>query len=208
MNSTGKSPGFTLRKNGGVVISTGRRRAATVSAVCTSSAAPSMLRLRSNWTVIVVMPSAEVEVSALMPAMVESWRSIGEATEAAIVSGLAPGSVAVMEMVGKSTAGSAETGQQPVREGPEDDQRRRDQRRHHGAADTGFGNAHSIVSPFVSYRLSCAARIATRAPFVSCRCPFTTTASPSSTPLSSTVTSPSVRATLTGCNSATSFLMT
>ena len=44
-----------------------------------------------------------------MPAMVESWRSIGEATEAAIVSGLAPGSVAVIEMVGKSTAGSADT---------------------------------------------------------------------------------------------------
>src|SRR3954451_23573465 len=68
-----------------------------------------MLRLRSNWTVIVVAPSADVEVSALMPAMVESWRSIGEATEAAIVSGLAPGSVAVIEMVGKSTAGSAAT---------------------------------------------------------------------------------------------------
>ena len=80
-----------------------------MNAVCTSSAAPSMLRLRSNWTVIVVMPSADVEVSALMPAMVESWRSIGEATEAAIVSGLAPGSVAVIAMVGKSTAGSAET---------------------------------------------------------------------------------------------------
>src|SRR6187431_2621176 len=109
MNRTGKSPGFTLRKNGGVVISTGKRRAATVSAVCTSSAAPSILRLRSNWTVIVVMPSAEVEVSALMPAMVDSWRSIGAATDAAIVSGLAPGSVAVIEIVGKSTAGRADT---------------------------------------------------------------------------------------------------
>ncbi len=109
MNSTGKSPGLTLRKNGGVVISAGRRRAATVSAVCTSSAAPSMLRLRSNCTVMVVMPSADVEVSALMPAMVDSCRSIGEATEAAMVSGLAPGKVAVMAMVGKSTAGRAET---------------------------------------------------------------------------------------------------
>src|SRR3954451_9340226 len=68
-----------------------------------------MLRLRSNWTVIVVAPSADVEVSALMPAMVESCRSIGAATDAAIVSGLAPGSVAVIAMVGKSTAGSAET---------------------------------------------------------------------------------------------------
>ena len=48
MNRIGKSPGLTLRKNGGVVISTGSRRCATVSAVCTSSAAPSMARLRSN----------------------------------------------------------------------------------------------------------------------------------------------------------------
>src|SRR3954466_16041709 len=109
MNRTGESPGLTLRKNGGVVISTGSRRAATVNAVCTSSEAPSMLRLRSNWTVMVVMPSDDVEVRALMPAIVESWRSIGEATEAAIVSGLAPGNVAVIAIVGKSTAGSADT---------------------------------------------------------------------------------------------------
>ena len=51
--------------------------------------------------VIVVLPSDDVEVSELMPAMVESCRSIGEATEAAMVSGLAPGSVAVIWMVGK-----------------------------------------------------------------------------------------------------------
>jgi len=38
------------------------------------------------------------------------WRSIGEATEAAMVSGLAPGKVAVIWMVGKSTAGNAATG--------------------------------------------------------------------------------------------------
>ena len=87
----GKSPGLTLRKLGGVVISTGSLRAATVSAVCTSSAAPSMLRLRSNWIVIEVIPSDEEEVSEEMPAMVESWRSIGAATDAAIVSALAPG---------------------------------------------------------------------------------------------------------------------
>ncbi len=105
----GKSPGFTLRKLGGIVISTGSFRAATVSAVCTSSAAPSMLRLRSNWIVIDVMPSEEEEVSEVMPAMVESWRSIGAATDAAMVSALAPGSCPWMLMVGKSTAGSAAT---------------------------------------------------------------------------------------------------
>ena len=109
MNRTGKSPGLTLRKLGGVVISTGSRRAATVSAVCTSSAAPSMLRLRSNWMVIGVWPSVDGEVIDVMPAMVENCRSIGPATEAAMVSGLAPGSCAVTWMVGKSTRGSAAT---------------------------------------------------------------------------------------------------
>ena len=53
--------------------------------------------------------AALLALFALMPAMVESWRSIGAATDAAIVSGLAPGSVAVIEMVGKSTAGRADT---------------------------------------------------------------------------------------------------
>ena len=46
----------------------------------------------------------------MMPEMVDSWRSIGPATDAAMVSGLAPGKVAVIWMVGKSTAGSAATG--------------------------------------------------------------------------------------------------
>ncbi len=110
MYSTGKSPGLTLRKNGGVVISTGNRRCAVASAVCTSSEAPSMLRPRSNWTVICVVPSDDDDVIDEMPEIVDSCRSIGEATEAAIVSGLAPGSVAVIWMVGKSTAGSAATG--------------------------------------------------------------------------------------------------
>ena len=57
-----------------------------------------------------MVPSDDDEVIEEMPAMVESWRSIGEATDAAMVSGLAPGRVAVMLMVGKSTRGSAETG--------------------------------------------------------------------------------------------------
>jgi hypothetical protein len=47
-NSTAKSAGFTLRKLGGIFISIGNRRCAMVSAVWTSSAAESMLRLRSN----------------------------------------------------------------------------------------------------------------------------------------------------------------
>ena len=101
---------MTLRKNeGGVTISIGSLRAATVSADCTSSAAPSMLRLRSNWMTIELVPIAEVDVSEVMPEMVDSARSIGPATEVPMVSALAPGSVAVIWMVGKSTAGNAAT---------------------------------------------------------------------------------------------------
>jgi hypothetical protein len=60
--------------------------------------------------VIDVEPCWERDDIEEMPATVESWRSIGPATDAAMVSGLAPGSVAVIWMVGKSTLGSAETG--------------------------------------------------------------------------------------------------
>ena len=56
------------------------------------------------------LPSDDDEVIEDMPAMVDNCRSIGAATEAAMVSGLAPLSCAVMDMVGKSTAGSAATG--------------------------------------------------------------------------------------------------
>src|ERR1700686_626257 len=59
---------------------------------------------------IAVVPCEEVEDIEEMPAMVESWRSMGPATEAAMVSALAPGKVAVTAMVGKSTLGSADTG--------------------------------------------------------------------------------------------------
>src|SRR5689334_5154711 len=109
-NNTGWSAGFTLRKAGGVVISTGSLRAAVVMADCTSSAAPSILRLRSNWIVIELTPTPFVEVIELIPAIVENWRSSGVATEAAIVSGLAPGRFAVTTIVGKSTRGRAATG--------------------------------------------------------------------------------------------------
>src|SRR6195256_6764145 len=110
MNSTGKSAGLTFRKLGGMVISIGSRRWAIVSAVCTSSAAASMLRLRSNWIVMTLVPCEELDDIEEMPAIVDNCRSMMPATEAAMVSALAPGSVAVTAMVGKSTFGSAETG--------------------------------------------------------------------------------------------------
>src|ERR1700716_2495477 len=110
INRIAKSDGLTLRKLGGIVISIGSRRCAIVSAVCTSSAAASMLRLRSNWMVMTLVPCDELDDIDEMPAMVDSWRSMMPATEAAMVSALAPGRVAVTAMVGKSTLGSADTG--------------------------------------------------------------------------------------------------
>ena len=57
-----------------------------------------------------VEPSELDEVISVTPAMRPSARSSGVATVAAMVSGLAPGSEACTEMVGKSTCGSGETG--------------------------------------------------------------------------------------------------
>jgi hypothetical protein len=50
-----------------------------------------MLRLKSNCTAILVIPSELAEVIDAMPEMSESARSSGVATEDAIVSALAPG---------------------------------------------------------------------------------------------------------------------
>src|SRR5215467_10314941 len=58
---------------------------------------------------ILVRPSEDADVIEVTPAMVDSWRSIGAATDDAMVSALAPGKFATIEMVGKSTAGSAAT---------------------------------------------------------------------------------------------------
>src|SRR4030081_3813341 len=109
MNTTADSPGLTFLKLGGTVISIGSRRWATVKAVCTSSAAPSMLRLRLNRMTIWVRPSVDTEEIELMPAIVDICRSIGAATATAMFSALAPGKVAVTWMVGKSTDGRAAT---------------------------------------------------------------------------------------------------
>jgi hypothetical protein len=52
---------------------------------------------------MLVVPRKLDEVISVMPAMRPNWRSSGVATEEAIISGLAPGSEAAMEIVGKST---------------------------------------------------------------------------------------------------------
>ena len=69
-----------------------------------------MLRSSVNCSVICVVPSALDEVIESSPAMVENSFSSGVATDAAIVSGLAPGRLAVTWSVGKSTFGRCATG--------------------------------------------------------------------------------------------------
>src|SRR5262249_7224492 len=105
-----KSAGFTLRRIGGVGIPDGSDRAAAAIADCTSCAAASMLRSSENCRAIDVLPLVDGEVIEAMAGMVENCFSSGVATDEAIVSGLAPGKLAVTWIVGKSTLGSALTG--------------------------------------------------------------------------------------------------
>ena len=88
----------------------GSRGAVLAMAACTSWPAASMLRSRTNWIVMFVTPRALVDVIESMPAMVENCRSRGVATAEAIVSGLAPGRLAMTWIVGKSTLGRSLTG--------------------------------------------------------------------------------------------------
>src|SRR6185295_2424604 len=106
----GWSAGLTLVKVGGVGIPWGSRRDACVIAPWTSTAAPSRLRLRSNSSVICVEPSEFTDVICDSPEIVENWFSSGVATDAPIVSGLAPGNDAETSSVGKSTLGRSLTG--------------------------------------------------------------------------------------------------
>src|SRR5712675_1023182 len=56
------------------------------------------------------VPRPLAEVISVTPAMWPNWRSRGVATEEAMISALAPGRLALTEMVGKSTCGKGETG--------------------------------------------------------------------------------------------------
>ena len=91
MNRIGLSAGLILRKLGGAGSCGGSLRRVAEMFDCTSSAAPSMLRSRSNCMTMLVVPSADDEVIMLMPGIVAKARSSGPATDEAMVSGLAPG---------------------------------------------------------------------------------------------------------------------
>src|SRR5579863_6599612 len=96
----GWSAGFTLLYVGGVGMFGGSCDDAREIAACTSCAAPSMLRLRSNCNVMDVPPSELDEVIVSMPAIVENCFSRGVAIAEATVSGLAPGNEAPTSIVG------------------------------------------------------------------------------------------------------------
>src|SRR5213083_2837569 len=105
----GRSAGFTFWYEGGTM-PVGSWRSVLEIAACTSCAAASMLRSRVNWSVMLVLPRLDEEVIWSTPAMVENCFSSGVATAEAMVSGLAPGRLALTVMVGKSTLGRVETG--------------------------------------------------------------------------------------------------
>ena len=107
---TGVSAGLTLRYDGGIVISMGKRFCALNKAAWTSTAALSISRSLLNSSVMLVLPKKFVELMTLMPSIVENSFSSGKATEAAIFSGDAPGSEALTEIIGELKLGSAATG--------------------------------------------------------------------------------------------------
>src|SRR6185436_20096422 len=94
-------------------MSSGSRRWVREIADCTSAAAASMSRSRSNSMTIEVLPCVLLALMVLMPSIVANCLMRGVATDFAIVSGEAPGSEAETLMVGKSVRGRAATGNRP-----------------------------------------------------------------------------------------------
>src|SRR5579871_3712519 len=115
----GESAGFTLRQLGFLGRFAGSWPRAALMAACTSRAAASILRFRSNWSVMLVDTRVLDEVISFTPAMRPNCRSSGVATAEAIVSGLAPGSPVLTEIDGKSTCGSGATGRKLYATAPE-----------------------------------------------------------------------------------------
>src|SRR5260370_29176472 len=100
MKRIGLSEGLDLRRLGGDGIPGGSCGSEAEIAVCTSCAAASMLRLRSNCRVIEVDPCELVELIESIPAIPENWRSSGVAIDEAIGSGFRPGQLSMTVIVG------------------------------------------------------------------------------------------------------------
>ena len=107
---TGESAGLIFRQNGRLGRFAGNWPWAALMAACTSRPAASMSRFKSNCSVIDVEPAILVEVISVTPAIRPNWRSSGVATDEAMVDGLAPGRLALTDIVGNSTCGSGATG--------------------------------------------------------------------------------------------------
>src|SRR5690349_19190875 len=97
---SGACDGFALRYVGLLRNEAGRSTREALIAACTSRAAPSMWRLRSNCRRTRVEPVELDDVISLTPEIVPSLRSSGVATLVAMVSGLAPGRFALTEITG------------------------------------------------------------------------------------------------------------
>ena len=140
----GASAGFTFRHVGLCGRLAGSWPRAALMAACTSRAAASMLRFRSNCSVMLVEPSVLEEVISFSPAMRPNWRSSGVATEDAIVSGLAPGKRGDTEIDGKSTCGSGATGRNVIRRRAGQAERHSQQRRGDRPLDERRRETHEI----------------------------------------------------------------
>src|SRR5512138_1020115 len=108
--NTGRSAGLTFSYSGDEGMSAGSWRRVRAIIAWTSWAAESMSRLRLNCRVTRVRPWELDEVIESRPGMLEKAFSSGVATVVAIVSGLAPGRLALTDTVGKSTFGRSLTG--------------------------------------------------------------------------------------------------
>src|SRR5438552_2415540 len=95
---TGEADGFALRYVGLLRRLDGRSTRDALIAACTSRAAESIWRLRSNCSEMRVEPLLLLDVISFTPAITASLRSSGVATLVAIVSGDAPGRLAFTEI--------------------------------------------------------------------------------------------------------------
>ena len=102
--------------------------------------------------VIEVWPSTTTEVICATPAICANCRSSGCATEVAMVSGLAPGNLALTLMVGKFDPRQRRHRQQRIGGDADQQDRRHQQRGADRPADEGGRDAHARVAASCSCR--------------------------------------------------------
>ena len=142
----GAADGLDFLNRGSVGRSAGRSVAAALRAACTSRAAPSRLRLRSNWMEMRDEPSELTEVISVTPAISPRRRSSGAATVAAMVSGSAPGRLADDVDGGELDRGQARHRQEAVGDDADQQQSERQQRGADRSLDEGPREVHGPYS--------------------------------------------------------------